>query len=525
MKDYPLYERVPFETLRDLMDRSAEQYKDRIAFAWEERKKAHSVSFSRFQAEVQSLSVWLIENYPAGSHIGVLGANSYEWILTYLAVTYAGMVIVPFDKDMPIEEVMDQVRRSDSIMMVLSDEYADYEAPISAGDCTVVLMSRLAASCAKEPDGIIWPVISKDTLAAIVYTSGTTGKSKGVMLSHGNLSSDSYSSCMHVSITNSTLLILPLHHTFGLVASLLCELYMGLTIYINRSLKNIAADLQKYKPAHLFAVPVIVEALYKNIWAAIRKSNKERLVKIMIFVSNALRAIGIDVRKKLFRSVLEGLGGNIEFICSGGAPIDNQYLRGFADFGIVILNGYGITECSPVVAVNRNKFWVEGSVGKPLPVNEVRIAEDGEILVRGANVMLGYYKDEAETKKCMRGGWFCTGDVGKIDSLGALHITGRKKNLIILPNGENISAEELEEKLCRLPSVAEAVVYSESNSIAAEIYPDPETPNAKEQVHIEVKELNSKLAQNKNIAKITLRDTPFPKTSTKKIKREYNRHE
>ena len=233
----------------------------------------------------------------------------------------------------------------------------------------------------------------------------------------------------------------------------------GYPVCINRSLKRLSADFQKYRPQNLFAVPLIVETLYKNIWSSAAKQGKDKLLKRLICIGNLLLKLKIDLRNVFFKSVMDAFGGNLNLIVSGGAPIDEKYIDGFRSFGITVLNGYGITECGPVVAVNRNRFIVPHSVGLPLCCNEVNIAENGEVLVKGENVMLGYYRDEKMTSQALTDGWFHTGDIGEIDRYGALHITGRIKNLIILANGENISAEWIEQKLYAIPYLNEVIVY------------------------------------------------------------------
>lgn len=315
--------------------------------------------------------------------------------------------------------------------------------------------------------------------------------------------------------------MLPLHHTFGLVAGVYVGMFYGNPIYINKSLRRLSDDFKKCKPQHLFAVPLIVETLYKNIWIAAKKQGKDKALKILLKISGALRKCRIDLRSVLFKSVLSAFGGNMNLIVSGGAPIDAKYIKAFEAFGITVLNGYGITECGPIVAVNRNKFNVIGSVGMPLCCNAVRIADDGEVLVRGDNVMAGYYHNEAENEKVFASGWFRTGDIGFLDTYGALHITGRIKNLIILGNGENIPAEAVEEQIYTISYVKEAVVYGKDNVIVAEVYLDEEICDAKDRIHADIQALNKRLPQNRNIGRVVVRDTEFPKTTTKKIKRNY----
>ena len=297
-------------------------------------------------------------------------------------------------------------------------------------------------------------------------------------------------------------------------------MYTGRSIFINRSLRTIAADLKAAAPTHLFAVPLLVETLYKNIWNTARKTGKENALHRLISISEMLRKVRIDLRRILFRRIINELGGNLKLIVSGGAPLSDKLVRGFDQLGIIVLNGYGITECSPIVAVNRNHFNIVGSVGLPLICNEVKIAADGEVLVRGENVMKGYYRNEIETAECIRDGWLYTGDLGRIDQNGALHIIGRKKNLIILSNGENIAAEEIEELILeKIGYVAEVIVTGSSEGIQAECYLAPNQMDLSSRIDQDIAALNKQLPPSKRVTKVLLRDTEFPKTTTKKIKR------
>ena len=522
MKGYPLYPHIQHETLRDLVDWCAQKYRDEPAYAWMHMKQTETRSFSQVRRDVRSLCQYLLTDGSKTGHVALLGENSYSWIISYEAVVYGGQATVPLDKDMPLEEVQEKIKDSGSDLLLLSDTYQDYVEPISKQGIRVILFSELdslmqTADHADRLDDIIKPITGQ-TLASIVYTSGTTGKSKGVMLTHGNFASDIYGSCSNVFLEGSGFLLLPLHHTFGLVAAVLSAANYGKCVFINQSLRRITAELKLASPQHMFAVPLIVETLYKNVWKTAKENGKDGLLRAMIRISNCLRKVGIDLRRKLFRQVIDGLGGKLDLIVSGGAAINDKYIRGFDDFGITVLNGYGITECAPVVAVNRNRMNIVGSVGLPLPCNEVRIASDGEIMVRGSNVLQGYYHNEEATEACLKDGWFYTGDLGRLDEYGALHITGRKKNLIILSNGENISAEEIEQLILeKIDFVKEVVVSGSDDGITAECYLDPEKPEATEQLDAAITVLNKGLVSNKRIGQVRIRKTEFPKTTTKKI--------
>lgn len=530
MRKYDLYNHTPVFTTKELLDFCVTEYGEKEAFAYQNKKQDVSVNFSEFKTQVNAFGTYLFNEGFNGSHIAVLGENCYEWILTHFAVTCGGNVIVPIDKELDAESVAELLTDSESKVLIYSNTYEDIAEQLQAKlpDITYINM-RDVPECIEKGEKLITDGytdyinvnVNKDDLASIVYTSGTTGKSKGVMLTHNNFCSCMYGACCNVLLMGASLLVLPLHHTFGLVASVFAVMYYGYPIYINKSLKKLPDDFKKCNPQHLFAVPLIVETLYKNIWATAKKQGKDKALKKLIKISDALLKCKIDLRKVLFKSVISAFGGNIDLIVSGGAPIDLKYIKAFKSFGITVLNGYGITECGPIVAVNRNKFNVVGSVGLPLCCNEVKISDDGEVLVKGDNVMMGYYHNEAENEKVFVDGWFKTGDIGKIDEYGALHITGRIKNLIILGNGENIPAESIEQEIYTIPYVKECIAYGKDNTIVAEVYLDEEVADAKDRINAGIQIVNRRLSQIRNIGQVVIRDTEFPKTTTKKIKRNY----
>lgn len=530
MQNYSLYEHLSVYTTKELLDFCVQQYGDTKAFAYQNEKQDISVNFVEFKSQVRALGSYLFHAGIVGSHIAVFGENSYEWILTHFAVTCGKNVIVPIDKELDVDSIVELLLDSESRVLVYSNTYADivkqlqekcrHVTYINMKDIPSVIMQGEMLIQGGYIDYVNVDV-NGDDLASIVYTSGTTGKSKGVMLTHNNFCSCMYGACCNVLLTGPSLLVLPLHHTFGLVASVFAVMYYGFPIYINKSLKRLSDDFKKCKPQHLFAVPLIVETLYKNIWITAKKQGKDKVLRLLIKISDTLRRFKIDLRNILFKSVISAFGGNINLIVSGGAPINEKYIKDFESIGITVLNGYGITECGPIVAVNRNQFNIVGSVGLPLCCNEVKIAEDGEILVRGENVMVGYYHNEAENESVFVDGWFKTGDIGFIDEYGALHITGRIKNLIILSNGENIPAESMEEAVYTIPYVKEVVAYGKDNAIVAEVYLDEEVADAKERINADIQVVNKRLPLVKNIGKVVIRDTEFPKTTTKKIKRDY----
>lgn len=452
------------------------------------------------------------------SKIALIGENSYSWILSYFSVVNGGNIIVPIDKELPNEDIADLIKQSGAVALIYADTYRDIAE--EHGHLKLFNMKEFDAYISEgeklindgNKDFVDYEIDNKK-LCSIIYTSGTTGKPKGVMLCHKNFAADIISSCENVLyIAGSSMLTLPLHHTFAFSTSVLSMLLKGVTIPINSSLRTFKQDLKDFKPQNMFLVPLYVETMYKNIWTTADEQGKTKLLKTTLKISNALRKVGIDIRRKVFKSVLDTFGGELDLIVSGGVPINEKYIKCFDDLGIKVLNGYGITECSPVVAVNRNENPVNDSVGLILSCNEVK-EKGGEILVKGDNVMLGYYEDDGATKDAFDDGWFKTGDLGYIKD-NHLFITGRKKNLIILSNGKNVSPEELEEKIRLIENVIEVLVYAENDAITAEIYAG-NTDNIQNSIN----ELNKSLPLYKQVSKVKFRDTEFVKTTTKKIKR------
>lgn len=529
MKNYPYYKHTPVYTIKELLKFSCKVYGKQTAFTYSQNfRSSINISYNEFEADIAALGTYLYKCCYKESKIAVFGENSYTWILIYFAVTCGNNIIVPIDKDLEAESIAYLLKDSECRAFFYSDTYADIAGQLKEMNLGIAFynMKDIPNLIVEGDDMIragntdyINAEADKNNLASIVYTSGTTGKSKGVMLTHNNFCSCMYGACCNVLLTGPSILILPLHHTYGLVAGVFVGMYYGQQIYINQSLKRLSDDLKKIRPQYLCAVPLIVETLYKNIWTTAKKTGKDKHLKTMMRISDFLMKAGIDLRKFFFKPVIDAFGGNLNLIISGGAPIEQKYIEKFHSLGIMVLNGYGITECGPIVAVNRNKFNIEGSVGLPLCCNEVKIAEDSEILVKGDNVMLGYYNCKEADREAFIDGWFKTGDLGFVDYYGALHINGRKKNLIILSNGENISAEWIESQVYTISYVKEVIAYGRDNVIVAEVYLDEEEGGAKDRINNDIVELNKKLPLIKNIGKIIIRDTEFPKTTTKKIKR------
>lgn len=513
MISYPLNSHPDFTNFKQLVDDNANHYPLDTAFQFQKNKQLVTVTYQDFRHDISALCEYFLQQGMNRASIAVLGENSYEWILTYFSVVMSNNVIVPIDKELSSNDIAYLLESPNVELLVYSESYADIaDAMLQSGHVKSILPMKniptiLEVSSANE-------VTTNETdMCAIIFTSGTTGKPKGVMLSQKNLMIDAVGSCQNVYIAGPSLLTLPLHHTFAFTAGVLSMLVYHVPIFINKSLRTFQADMKTFKPQNIFVVPLYVETMYKNIWKVAKEQRKDRLLKCLIALSNFTRKLGVDLRRKVFKSVLDNFGGNLTLLVSGGAAIRQEYIDGMDDIGILVLNGYGITECAPVVAVNRNKSYKANSIGLPLPCNKVRI-ENGELCVKGENVMLGYYKDPDATRFAMVDGWFKTGDLGYVDADGFIYITGREKNLIILSNGKNVSPEELEEKVLGIYHVEEVVVYAKNNVITAEIYSEDSS-----NIQTAINELNKSLPSYKRIQRVIFRDTPFEKTTTKKIKR------
>lgn len=530
---------VCYKDLKDMINCVAKDFKDENVFKYNKDGRKVEITFNRFKKDIDAFGEYLFSKGYKDKKIAVLGENSYEWIVTYFAVVNGGNVIIPIDKELKPNEILALLKSSETDLLVYSEQKkkAVNEMLENGLSCEILSTDEIEHCCAVGQELISGGSrdykdceIDAEKMCAIIYTSGTTGTPKGVMLSHKNLTRDAFLSISCMKIPRNGMAILPLNHTFGFMACVLCQIWMGYTTYITSSLKTVMHDLQEAKPGHMSVVPLFIENIYKNIWKTAEKQGKAKLLMNMIKTSNALRKVGIDMRRTFFKSVLDKLGGNMEMIISGGAPIDDIYMKGFDDFGITIINGFGITECSPIVALNRVDDIKYGTVGNAIPEVQIRIYNpnengEGQIWVKGDIVMMGYYNNQEATDEVLKDGWFNTGDIGKIVDEKYLAITGREKNLIILANGKNVYPEELEYLISHIDNVTEVLVYEEDEMITAEIYSDSEDNKeaVREQIKKDIQELNKKLADYKKIRKVKFRAVEFEKTTTKKIKRNYNK--
>ena len=512
---------------KELADMCCERNPDGAAFRWLNGKDIVEKTYKAFRSDIDALGTYFFYNGLKKQKIAVIGENCYEWILTYFATVIGGNVIVPIDRDLTSDSIINVLKASGAKALIYTDTYKKViddirkAAGVKAFNINEfdTLLSEGRELLQKGKTKYIDIEINPDELSTIIYTSGTTGTPKGVMLSQRNIIENACYCIEYEELTGSTLLVLPIHHTFGFTASVVAVMMYGQPIAINKNLRTFLNDIQVFKPQSIFVVPMFVEAIYKKIWKNAEQKKISVVLKGLIKTSDGLRKLGIDKRKKMFKTVTDAFGGNLTLIISGGAALDPMYCKFFDSIGIDLINGYGITECSPIVAVNPIRHNKPGSVGLVLRNSQVEIIDkdengNGEICVAGSSVMLGYYNNKEATEEAFNDIWFKTGDLGHLDEDNYLYISGRKKNLIILANGKNIYPEEIEELLLRIPEVIETVVYSEDETITAEIY--TEDPTA---VQAAVKTLNKTLPIYKHIKNIKFRTTEFEKTTTKKIKR------
>ena len=550
----PIHEKREYLNIREAIEEMGEIYCGKVAYSYRIKpsdKEIVSKKYEELRADVRALTTEFIARGMAGKHIALVGKLSYHWILVYYATLAANAVIVPLDKEWLADDLAATGAKAE-VSYVFCDgdiiakgraiaEAAGAEDPIALeyGEGTVdelVSLGRVKFEADSAP--YFNQEIDVDKMSILVFTSGTTGKGKGVMLSQHNILSDIADPLQYIDFTGKSVGVLPPHHTFGSTVNILGHNCIGCEVYISSGLRYIQKELAEQKPGHMVLVPLYLETFYRKIMANIKAQGKEKLIARMIKLSNFLRKLGIDLRRKFFGAVLAAFGGEIRMVVSGGAPISQDMLNFYDGVGIEILNGYGITECAPIIAVNHSHDLIPGSVGPALAVNEIKIDSpnedgEGEIWARGSNVMLGYYKDEEATREAITpDGYFKTGDYGKLGPRGEIYITGRKKNLIILSNGKNVYPEEIESEFIAVPGVIDVIVYegksrrgSEYDAIVAEIYPDQEyiDKNGITDVYAYLKPFidsyNKGAVPYKKIGVLKVRTEEFPKNTLRKIMR------
>lgn len=539
-RDYPLYDKAPqLTSLREMLEIKAAECPGDVAIRYPQGRKAViDVTYGAFYDDVRNMSTYLLKHHVRNSKVALLGENSYQWLVAYFAIVTTGNVAVLIAKDSTDAEVATMLFQTKSDILLYSKSCTKTAEAVKKAygrfkpfHCMTSMdkwIEKGRRAVEKGKDYYDRCTTDPDKLCTIFFTSGSTGFSKGVMLSQTNICSDINSALQFVYPDGPTLSVLPYNHAFGLVIAVMVPLHSHMEIFICSKLANFMREIPMCKPKTLALVPLFVETFDKTIWRTAAKEGQEKTLKRGIAASDAMLRLGIDRRRQLFKSVLSKFGGELDCIICGGAPLDPKLVKEFRSFGIEVLNGYGITECSPVLAVNRMGYHRDGSVGQVLPGIELRIDNpdkegNGEIVVRGRNVMMGYYNDPQSTAQVLdEDGWFHTGDLGHLDKDGFLYITGRKKSLIILANGENVSPEELEQYVSRIDQVSEVVVYEADNAITAEVYPEESDLPRDELFKViqdQIDKMNKGLPSHKHIQKLVLRATEFEKTATRKIKR------
>ena len=562
-RNYPLYDTTKFSDFREMTENVASRFPDKIAFQYKNDPKSKEVlkiNFADSRDYIRNIGTEFHSMDLSGKKVAIIGVASIEWFFSYASLMSVGAVTVPIDQALPLSDIASIVNTAECEYVFFSpsaeDKIAELKA-IASSVKTIVSMSETRCGDAlcladirkagrakfESGDRSYYDYkIDNESLASIVFTSGTTGKGKGVMLSLKNICSDMEQGMYNFNITERTLFALPPHHTFGSTVNFIGHFAQGCEVYISSGIRYIMDELKYFKPTHLILVPLFVETFYKRIMSAAEKSGKLDTLKKGIKISNFLLKLGIDIRKKLFgESVLSNFGGELEMIICGGAALNQDIIDFFESIGVTILNGYGITECAPLISCNRNEYRKTGSVGLPIIGGHVKILNpdengEGEICYKGPNVMMGYYKDDEATRAVFtEDGYFRTGDYGKVEMEGDdqwIYITGRLKNLIIFSNGKNVYPEEIETDIQGVYGVNEVVVYAgESKSdpkkevIVAEIYPDfealerHEITDAQKYFDDAIIAINEKNVSYKKVGKVKIRHEEFPKNTSKKITR------
>lgn len=552
--------------LRDMVKQSAELHPDCSAFTLKDSNgNFTSITYKEFLKSLNEYGTALLDLGLKNTKIAVMSENRYEWCLTYLAVVNGVGIIVPLDRELPDNELSSLLTRSEASAIVTSANYIEKinkvrkdlphlkyvicMDPVENNENNdIIYVSDLIGKGRRLIEAgnreYIDALIDPEEMRMLIFTSGTTDKSKGVMLSHKNICHDimGVSQLLTADTRDSILSILPLHHTYECTAGFLTMIYLGVSIGFCEGLRYINKNLQEYKPSIIMSVPLILENVYNKVEKKAKKDNKYYKLKFGLIIAPVLAKLGFkDIQRKLFSEVHNNLGGNLRLIISGASALNPKVSKAFRAMGFNLLQGYGLTECSPIVTVNRIKEYRDGSVGLPLPGVEVKIDNPGrdkigEILVKGNNVMIGYYNNEEATREVLKDGWLYTGDYGRIDRNGFLYVTGRKKNVIVTKNGKNIYPEDIELYLNQSPYILESLVYGFNDpedgetKVGAQIVPKLEAieealgkaPSDEELNKIilaEVKKVNKKLSSYKRIQHFDIRKEEFEKTTTKKIKR------
>ena len=551
---------------RELLNRSAKKYPDHVAYEFKENlgKKDQKIvkkTYKEVKEEVEALGSSLLNFGLEGKKIALIGNNRYEWCESYFAVTTSNMVVVPLDKALPNGEIKSLIERSKADAVIYENKYSEVFEEIK-GSGNSSLKFYINMDLKNDENGILsfrklvddskkliknkkskYQKIKIDNtkMSVLIFTSGTTNTAKGVMLSQKNITSNIASMARMSKMYDNDVLLsfLPLHHTFECTITFLYGWYSGATVAFCDGLKYIAKNLEEYKISVFVAVPLVLETIYKKIQKGIRDQGKEKLVNMMSKLANFLLIFHIDIRRKVFKSVLDQLGGNLRIAYFGAASMDKKVIEGYNNFGIDTVQGYGLTETSPLIAAETDKEHCPGSVGMA-PFNVQLKLEDvdengvGEIVAKGPNIMLGYYENPEATAAVMKDGWFHTGDLGRFNKDGYLFIAGRKKEVIVLKNGENVFPSDIEFLVNKLHYVKESILFPRENTkgeialgikivydpdLIKETFGDKTEEEYKDLIWEDIKVINQELSVFKRIKELIITTEPLEKTTTQKVKR------
>jgi len=561
IKEYPRYVVPSITSIQDMLLRSAKVYGDKLALEDLADNPISRVSYKQLHDYVIRFGKSLFEiGIKERDHIAVISENRIQWSMTYFTSMCFNMIIIPIDKNLNHNEILNIIHESEAKAIVFSDGFEPLMK--EKRDSLLNLKYYINMDSKEHKDGILsmtkmiekqsasierLPFVNPDVMAEIIFTSGSLGRAKGVMLTQKNIASNlmAMTSMIQIIPEDRFLSVLPIHHKYECTCGLLCPLYAGASAHYARSLKTVVDDLQKVKATILLGVPLLYDKMFKKIYKGIQEDKlKSVIVPPLISLTNIFESFGWKSSKKLiFKELHHKFGGHIRLFIAGGAAPDPKVAKGLRELGFNFVQGYGLTETSPIVALNRLYSFKDNAAGLPLPGLDIKInnpneAGIGEIYIKGSSVMLGYYKNQKLTDEAFDDGWFKTGDIGYFDEDGFLHINGRQKNVIISKSGENVFPEEIEDILNRNPFVQESMVYGEQDEkhteiIAVQIVTDAEafieyseknkvkiTPELVNDIIGEaVKETNKELPAFKQIRKFYVRDSEFEKTTTQKIKR------
>lgn len=564
---YVMYRDIrPIIDLKHMLQTSVELYGDNVAFHVKDKVGGpyRGISYKEVKEDVDAFGTTLISMGLKGKSIAIIGDNRYEWAVSYLSTVCGTGIVVPLDKELGPRELEQLVIEAGVECIVYTNKFEKtfldirekgesalkylINMDLAESDNERFSWSELVAAgkqlVHKGNREFIDAVVERDTMSIILFTSGTTGISKGVMLSHGNIVEDLMASptLLEVLTTDVFFSILPIHHTYECTCGFLMPLYRGASVAFCEGLKYIVKNLSEARPTILLGVPLIIESLYKKIWQNAKKTGKDKTLRKVIVINRKTKKIGIDLAPVFFKKITDLFGGRMKVIICGGAAIDPDVLQGIRDFGINAVQGYGLTECAPICALNPDKYPKNEAAGYIPPGFDLKIHDPnpetgiGEICAKGGNIMLGYYNNPEATAEVLRDGWFHTGDLGYLDEDRFVHITGRIKNVIITKNGKNVYPEEIENYIGRIPYVAESLVWGKDSEesgetlICATIKPDYEEveealgkeytdKDVEKLLWKELDEVNAELPFFKRVKRLVVRKEEFEKTTGKKIKR------